>query len=137
MPADGAFGYLLVRCLLDLVLVRRPAAPNLDPGGLRGWPCPGVSLIAVAAKKSVEGADAALPGGAQNPPVAERVTREANSGSIASRGPHPRVRATSPSCRLVVVGCDTSTTPTPHGGGDLLPAVPYTYRCCRMHDWGQ
>src|SRR5580704_10998435 len=30
-----ASGYLLVRCLFDLVLVRRPAlAPNLNPAGL-------------------------------------------------------------------------------------------------------
>src|SRR5438132_2559055 len=52
----GASGYLLVRCLLDLALVRRPALrPNLDPGGL-GWLAVAlvVSLIAVAAKKSVE-----------------------------------------------------------------------------------
>jgi hypothetical protein len=74
----GASGYLLVRCLLDLVLVRRPALrPNLDPGGL-AWLAGAlfVSLIAVAAKKSVEEPTRPSPAGHRTPPVAERVTRE-------------------------------------------------------------
>src|SRR5437763_14911915 len=46
----GASGFLLVRCLLDLALVRRPAlSPNLAPGGL-GWLAVAlfVSLVALA-----------------------------------------------------------------------------------------
>jgi hypothetical protein len=49
----GASGYFLVRCLVDLTLVRRPAlAPNLSLGGLVWMACTlFVGLIAVAVRE--------------------------------------------------------------------------------------
>src|SRR5437879_1234055 len=52
----AASGYFFVRCLIDLVLVRRPVlAPNLNQAGLVWLACAlFVSLIAVAARKPSE-----------------------------------------------------------------------------------
>jgi hypothetical protein len=52
----GASGYFLVRCLVDLTLVRRPAlAPNLSLGGLVWMACSlFVGLIAVAVRQPSE-----------------------------------------------------------------------------------
>src|SRR5437660_5125592 len=49
----GASGYFLVRCLVDLTLVRRPALrPNLNQGGLIWMACSlFVGLIAVAVRE--------------------------------------------------------------------------------------
>lgn len=67
-------GFLLVRCLIDLALVRRPAlSPNLNPGGL-SWLAGAlfVSLVAVAVR--APGEERAGPH--KDPPVPERLQRE-------------------------------------------------------------
>jgi hypothetical protein len=70
----AASGFLLVRCLLDLALVRRPAlSPNLNLGGL-SWLAGAmfVSLVAVAAR--VPGEEPLSKH--KDPPVPERLQRE-------------------------------------------------------------
>jgi hypothetical protein len=69
----GSTGYFLLRCLLDLILVRRPAlGPNLNLGGL-AWLAGTlfVSLVAVAFRQPDEGRDSAekakIPNDAKTP----------------------------------------------------------------------
>ncbi|MBI1913892.1 MAG: hypothetical protein HYS12_04005 [Planctomycetes bacterium] len=100
----GASGYLLVRCLLDLVLVRRPALrPNLDPGGL-GWLAVAlvVSLIAVAVKEPTRPRLHEH----RNPPVTERVTRQVEQPFNRQDVPDAHIwaaRALAVLCHLAVV----------------------------------
>jgi len=100
----GASGFLLVRCLLDLALVRRPALrPNLDLGGL-AWLAVAlfVSLIAVAVKEPTR-PDLAEH---KNTQVADSVTR--GGGRLLDRQGVPdadiwAARALAILCHLAVV----------------------------------
>src|SRR5262249_7161331 len=78
-------GYFLIRCLLDLALVRRPAlAPNLNLGGL-AWLAAAlfVCLIAVAVRRPVE------PVGRESTPIREikEASRRMVDSAVAEAAP--------------------------------------------------
>jgi hypothetical protein len=100
----GASGFLLLRCLFDLTLVRRPAlAPNLNLGGL-AWLATAlfISLVAVAVK---EPARKNVPD-RNTPPAAAQVQREGEQllppGAVPDRSLWVE-RALAITCHLAIV----------------------------------
>ncbi len=93
----GASGWLLVRCLWDLALVRRPAlSPNLSAGGLAWLGGALFASLVVIAARDPEKAPAP---DAKGPPVPDRVQREVDH----LLGQPEAARALAVLCHLAVV----------------------------------